>query len=436
MPEIFAAGDAAEFYDPIAGMHYRMGTWNSAGAHGKLAALNMAGRYLRGAPLRPDELAHRGRQLAAAGAVVGLVAAYGAASYNDDWVRRSRLTGTLAAAQLFPGQLAAYYEQQSKAFDVLGSVVGIQGALQAQIDQRATPEAAFQVMFISDVHLAGVYPLVSQYAQNYGVRLIVNTGDESEFGTRAELTPAYLDALAAITKTTPMLWLAGNHDSPEVLDAMAAVPGVTVLGAKTATAEGYAVRAGVVDAYGLTIAGLPDPRVYGGTGAYGADQDSATDPLERAAVDSAVRGLAKDRRFDVFATHEPVAAARLRQQLPGRIRQTNAGHTHRQNDAKDIEHGSAIDLVEGSTGAGGLDNIVRGVDRPPIEFSIESVSTDCQFTRIQRFQIRSPQTPDVSTPQAYGDDVTVSTIYFRPQDVDPTRICEPALGVGAPALLG
>ncbi len=43
VPDIFAAGDAAEFYDPIAGMHYRMGTWNSAGAHGKLAAINMAG---------------------------------------------------------------------------------------------------------------------------------------------------------------------------------------------------------------------------------------------------------------------------------------------------------------------------------------------------------------------------------------------------------
>ncbi len=41
--DVFAAGDCAEFFDPIAGMHYRMGTWNSAGAHGKLAAINMAG---------------------------------------------------------------------------------------------------------------------------------------------------------------------------------------------------------------------------------------------------------------------------------------------------------------------------------------------------------------------------------------------------------
>ena len=40
---IFAGGDAAEFYDPTAELSYRMGTWNNAGAHGKVAAINMAG---------------------------------------------------------------------------------------------------------------------------------------------------------------------------------------------------------------------------------------------------------------------------------------------------------------------------------------------------------------------------------------------------------
>ena len=44
---IFAAGDAAEFYDPTAEMHYRMGTWNNAGAHGKVVAANMAGGDVR-----------------------------------------------------------------------------------------------------------------------------------------------------------------------------------------------------------------------------------------------------------------------------------------------------------------------------------------------------------------------------------------------------
>ncbi len=40
---IYAAGDVADFYDPILEMRYRMGTWNNAGAHGKVVAQNMMG---------------------------------------------------------------------------------------------------------------------------------------------------------------------------------------------------------------------------------------------------------------------------------------------------------------------------------------------------------------------------------------------------------
>ncbi|HEY5257556.1 MAG TPA: FAD-dependent oxidoreductase [Candidatus Baltobacteraceae bacterium] len=43
VPGIFAAGDIADFFDPTLEMRYRMGTWNNAGAHGKVAALNMLG---------------------------------------------------------------------------------------------------------------------------------------------------------------------------------------------------------------------------------------------------------------------------------------------------------------------------------------------------------------------------------------------------------
>jgi len=43
VPGIFAAGDIADFYDPTLEMRYRMGTWNNAGAHGKVVALNMIG---------------------------------------------------------------------------------------------------------------------------------------------------------------------------------------------------------------------------------------------------------------------------------------------------------------------------------------------------------------------------------------------------------
>ena len=41
--DVYAAGDVADFYDPILELRYRMGTWNNAGAHGKVVALNMMG---------------------------------------------------------------------------------------------------------------------------------------------------------------------------------------------------------------------------------------------------------------------------------------------------------------------------------------------------------------------------------------------------------
>jgi hypothetical protein len=400
---------------------------------GLAAALNMSVRYLRGFPRRHDELRIRLRQLTAAMLVLVVVAVFGAVTYNPRWTRQSRLTGTLAAAQLFPDQLAQYYSQQSKASDVVNSVLGIQGALQNQFQQQALPPTAFPIMFISDVHLASAYPLVRQYAENYGVKLIVNTGDESEFGRRAELTAPYLREMSALTSRIPMLWLAGNHDSPEVADVMRKVPGVTVLGHKATRPDGtVAVSADVVDAFGLTIAGLPDPRIYGGPGAYGSDAKSTTDPLERSAVERAVSGV--QGTVDIFATHEPVAADRLRSVLPDRIRQTNSGHTHMQNASGDLQSGKAtgIDLVEGSTGAGGLDNLNRGVGRPPIEFSIETVGTDCQFTRVQRFSITAPSLSEATDQQRFGNNVNVATVYFRPQRLAPGRTCGTGNGIGAP----
>jgi len=119
------------------------------------------------------------------------------------------------------------------------------------------------------------------------------------------------------------------------------------------------------------------------------------------------------------------------------IRQTVSGHVHEQNKSNDLQDDDGtIDLVEGSTGAGGLDNIVRGTERPPVEFSIESVGEDCQFTRVIRFSIAATAdtgTADATgvTPQAYGDDVTASTVYFRPQQVDDGRACSTQLGITA-----
>jgi 3-phenylpropionate/trans-cinnamate dioxygenase ferredoxin reductase subunit len=43
VPDVYAAGDIAVFFDLMVGKHNQMGTWDNALAHGKVAAHNMAG---------------------------------------------------------------------------------------------------------------------------------------------------------------------------------------------------------------------------------------------------------------------------------------------------------------------------------------------------------------------------------------------------------
>jgi NAD(P)H-nitrite reductase large subunit len=43
VPDVFAAGDVAEFFDVSIGLHNQMGTWNNSVSHGRIAAANMLG---------------------------------------------------------------------------------------------------------------------------------------------------------------------------------------------------------------------------------------------------------------------------------------------------------------------------------------------------------------------------------------------------------
>jgi hypothetical protein len=100
-----------------------------------------------------------------------------------------------------------------------------------------------------------------------------------------------------------------------------------------------------------------------------------------------------------------------------------------------VQRAGHINLIEGSTGAGGLDNLNRSNARPPIEFSIQSVAVNCQFTRVQRFSITSTDLAAPADSQQFGDDVTASTLYFRPQAVAPGRTCGTGTGISAPTIV-
>jgi hypothetical protein len=145
-------------------------------------------------------------------------------------------------------------------------------------------------------------------------------------------------------------------------------------------------------------------------------------------MDTVADSAGANTKFDIFATHEPPAAKELVKKLPKRIRQTNSGHTHEQNKIGDIQSGATINLVEGSTGAGGLDHIQGKAS--PIEFSIESVAANCQFTKLLRFQVADPAMAQTAVPVAAREDVTVSTVYLAPQKLADNRFCGVSAGMG------
>lgn len=399
--------------------------------------LNLAGRQLRGLPHRGHELRRRGRLLLAGAIASVLLVQIGVATYNPGWTRRSRVSGTIAALQLFPRQLQSYYQKHSKPLDVLNAVSAIQANLQQRITRDNVPPTAFNVLWVSDMHLASTYPIVTQYAKSFHVALIVNTGDEAEFGTAAEMTPTYLKQLRGLTAVAPMIWLAGNHDSPATVRIMRKVPGVTVLGTKVSNGSGGSVvGAQQMTADGLQIVAIPDPRVYDGSGAYGSNDPTVVHDLEIGTVNDALAVLPPTASFDIVATHEPIAASQAVGDLDGRVRQIDAGHLHAQNSDSSLQQGSLIRLIEGSTGAGGLDNLNSELPPPPVEFSIESVAANCEFTKVVRFQIQGTA-PTSARPVSSRrpPQVTATTHYFSPQDVAADRACGSGYGLSAPSPL-
>ena len=53
VPDIYAAGDVAEFFDVSIGLHNQMGTWNNSVSHGRIAGANMLGerRFYNDVPM-------------------------------------------------------------------------------------------------------------------------------------------------------------------------------------------------------------------------------------------------------------------------------------------------------------------------------------------------------------------------------------------------
>ncbi|MBT0772760.1 metallophosphoesterase [Kineosporia sp. J2-2] len=374
-------------------------------------------------PIRAGTRRHR---LAATGTLVGtttvvaVLALSGTVglTYRSDWWQRYAVTGLLADIAATPDKLAALDARDAGAADKVRAVLRLQDALTRPPTSTNTPETAYNVMFISDVHRRDIYNYLQEYIDANDVKLLINNGDETLVGNTAELTDSYVASIRRITEKTPMIWIKGNHDSAGVASKIGAIPGVTVLDQE------------VVTAMGLQIYGVGDPRTYGAGGDAGSDDVDTVTRIETAAATSAVENLNRDTYFDLLLAHEPVMADAMATTLGQSVRATSSGHVHHQNDTADLQTDDRghIRLVEGTTGLGGL--LADAGD--PMEFSILSVGTNCQYTRIIRYQLADPALPDETRAETYGNNSAFDVHYFEPQQLKDDRTCSADDGIATP----
>lgn len=300
---------------------------------------------------------------------VGSLGAAGA-TFRVDAVEEPRYEGLLVNAPALVGDVQRIADDYERYTDQLQKLVTNATELYtvaSTLEPGFQPDADMtRVLHVSDLHLnPAAWPIMRTIVEQYGVDVIVDTGDITDWGTGAE---AELYVTSIRLMRVPYVYVRGNHDSEGVTQAaVAGEPNAIVLDGE------------VVDVAGLRIAGIGDPRFTPdqSTGPHTEDEAVVT---QQTVLGSGLELAATIRRdgepVDIAAVHDP----RVAEPLEGTVPVVLAGHTHERrvgpvappdegdDDAEPVP-GQTLMMVQGSTGGAGL----RGLEgeRPePLALSV------------------------------------------------------------------
>lgn len=196
-----------------------------------------------------------------------------------------------------------------------------------KLEPVGVAEGTLKVLHVSDIHNnPAAYDFVEKISRSFGIDLIIDTGDLSDFGTPLE---------AQLTKRirlieVPYVFTAGNHDSPEIIKALKRLKNVVVLDGE------------VREVAGLRIAGIADP----------SSRSAAITPPPGESVENYIQQLEKvfsqsPTRPDLLAVHNPGIA----RAFVGRVPVILHGHDHRYS--LEVIDGTVV-VDAGTTGAAGV----------------------------------------------------------------------------------
>jgi predicted phosphodiesterase len=201
-----------------------------------------------------------------------------------------------------------------------------------------------RVLHVSDMHLnpAG-FDLAERLADQFDVAAVVDTGDMGTWGLPREPQVA-----ANIGRfEVPYLFVKGNHDDADMVEAVAANDNARVLDATGA------------EVAGIRFFGVADPTFTPGRG-YQVEEFEQLKVERSVAVADAVERQAL--RPDVLMVHD----GRLATYARGHVATVLEGHLHR--FGTEVVNGTRT-LMTGTTGAGGPDNF-RAEDPPPADAQV------------------------------------------------------------------
>ncbi|MEW6625018.1 MAG: metallophosphoesterase [Bacillota bacterium] len=251
-------------------------------------------------------------------------------TYNVDSFTNPQYRGVLKAAPW----MISFAEQAIVKVDQLGEqlrvtadnlyelfekvdIIGITGEL----------DDTLKVLHISDIHNnPAAYDFVQQVTSSFDVDFIIDTGDISDFGSPLEAV--LLDRITDFS--VPYVFVAGNHDSPEIIKAMGKIKNVVLLNNQ------------IINVKGLYLLGTHDP----------ASISTDVTPPSEEIVNEFVGNLnilleESEITPDILAVHYPPIA----EAFIGRIPVILHGHRHRVTMKE--ENGSVI-IDAGTTGAAGI----------------------------------------------------------------------------------
>ncbi len=187
-------------------------------------------------------------------------------------------------------------------------------------------EGQIKILHVSDIHNnPAAFDFIEQVTNSFGIDIIVDTGDISDYGS-----PLETNLLKRLKKfTVPYLFVAGNHDSPEIIEAMEKIEKVKLLEGKT-----------IEIINGLFIAGKNDPASETSNIVL-ENTEAINDNIKE------IQNILKYKKVNILLVHRYEIA----KSFIGKVPLILYGHDHSLKVKKEMD---TIIVDAGTTGAAGI----------------------------------------------------------------------------------